>query len=148
MKMEKMILAMAVLMGILINALTYVPMGGNAEEPKEENKSVTETFVIQSETQDGNLHAVSISEKTNAPYGYSLDNKYELGDVVEVTYWNDEIKSEKKITGKELEKLEAEKGAEINAVIEEGMQMYVVATCAEDEVLAEDNSCVNKSFYE
>lgn len=185
---------MAVLMGLLINALTYVPMGETAQAEAEKksseevvrieiasendewatgydsegqsyvvneewvqvgdvidvmvdedgeinlfnrvDSSVTETFVVQSETQDGYLNAVSISEKTNAPYGYILDNKYDIGDVVEVTYSQDDILAERLIVGDELEELEDE------------VKMYSMATCTEGEVLVEDGSCVGEGFFE
>lgn len=74
-------------------------------KPLEAMKNqVTEKFVVVSVTKDGMLNAKSLSEKTNAPYGYILDNKYQIGDIVEVTYWNDDILSEKKISGSTAKK--------------------------------------------
>jgi hypothetical protein len=114
----------------------------NHVEPEKEIS--TEVFVVQEKTADGYLNAVSISEDTNAPYGYILDDKYELGDVVEVTYSNDEIFAEREIVGDELDKLENEKGSYINAVLEDGMKNQY----EEEYVQAEDGSIVPVSFYE
>lgn len=120
-KMKKLNLVFAVALTTLINSLTFLPIGTSSEEPvaKAEKKYSTELFVVQSETQDGYLNSESISEETNAPYGYILDNKYEIGDVVEVTYRNDDIKSERKITGDELKEVEENLGEEINGVLED-----------------------------
>lgn len=142
--MKKMIMAMAVLVTMGINALTYLPIGHVEANEESEKKYSTELFVVQSETADGYLDAKSISEETNAPYGFILDNKYELGDVVEVTYWNDDIKSERVITGEELKELEKEMAEEINAVYEEGISMDQV----DGYVQAEDGSYVKESFYD
>lgn len=140
--MKKLIMAMALLMTTGINAVTYTPVTETAEA-SEEKKSVTEQFVVQEKTADGYLMAVSISEETNAPHGYILDDKYEVGDIVEVTYWNDDIFEEKKIVGKELEELTEEKYAWIDAIVETGDK-----NCAEGLIQTEDGTCVTSSFYE
>lgn len=99
-----------------------------------------EIFVIQSKTDDGYLNAVSLDENTDAPYGYILDDKYELGDIVEVTYKDDDIKKERLITGEEEGNIRYEFIEEINAIFEDGINL--------DYVVAEDGSVVHKSFYE
>lgn len=83
-----------------------------------------ELFVVQSDYGDGYLHAVSLSEDTQAPHGYVLDDKYDLGDVVQVTYDDDDILAEHELTGQTLGYVKEEYAEEINAIFEEG---YAIA---------------------
>lgn len=79
-------------------------------------KYSTELFMVRSKDDEGYLNAQSLEEKTNAPYGYVLDNKYQIGDIVEVTYYNDDILNERKITGEELTGVEKNYAVAINMV--------------------------------
>jgi hypothetical protein len=116
--MKKIILAVLVALVVMVSVNTQI-----GDEEKNNYGYVTEKFVVQYETSDGFLNAVSIEDKTNAPYGFILENKYELGDIVEVTYKDDEIISERLITGEEEKNIWYQHGEKINAVYEEGMQI-------------------------
>lgn len=122
--MKKTILTVAILMTIGIYALSFMPIIGQSEknETSEEKKYVTEVFVVQSETPDGHLEAKPLVA-SSLEGSYILESKYNLGDIVEVTYWNDDILKERVITGEELEGLEEKYDTEINAIYEEGMGM-------------------------
>lgn len=96
------------IISVLTFAMAVLPTIGlvNGEEKAEKNEIVstekndgykTEKFIVENKTSDGMLDARSLDEDTSAPNGYLLDDKYEVGDIVEVTFKNDEIKKEKKL---------------------------------------------------
>ncbi|MED3976083.1 hypothetical protein P4639_22055 [Priestia megaterium] len=90
---------------------------GTKEEAQEKNYT-TDTFIVQYLTEDNMLQAKPVNPKND--YTYMLDNKYEIGDIVEVTYWNDDIKEEHKVKGKELKSIESKYEKNINKLMQEG----------------------------
>ncbi|URJ76471.1 hypothetical protein MF621_004012 (plasmid) [Bacillus velezensis] len=88
------------------------------EETTQPNK---EKFVVQKKENDM-LLSMPLEASKGAPDGYLLDNKYDLGDIVEVTYLNDDIIKERKIKGEELSNLENKYDREINSILEEGLK--------------------------
>ena len=111
----KMLVA-SLIMALGVNAVTYIDLEGN-QEVVESSKSIaqelseepsTERFLVVEDLQEGYVDCYSLEETTNAPYGYILDAVYEIGDVVEVTYIGDEIFSERKLTGDELQEAKKE----------------------------------------
>ena len=92
--------AVAILLSIVVSGCVQE---AESVEKQQEKKSSTEYFVVQSKADEGYLNAVSLSEYTEAPHGFILDDKYEIGDIVQVTFNNDDLLSEEKITGEQLE---------------------------------------------
>lgn len=90
----------------------------------EASQYTTEYVVVQSKADKGYLNSQPIQKDTNCNYGYLLDDKYQLGDVVEITYRNDDLKAEHKVTGSELEEVEAKYGSVINSILEDGIREH------------------------
>ncbi|MEC2335076.1 hypothetical protein [Bacillus subtilis] len=88
----------------------------SAQEGEEKQQSITEKFVVKKK-EDDMLLAIPLGKSQNAPDGYLLDDKYKIGDIVEVTYWNDDIFKERKITGKELNSLQDKYGKKIKSIM-------------------------------
>lgn len=121
--MKKLNLAMAFAMTMGISALTYLPTG-EATQSVEEKNSVTEVFMVQSVSEDGEYVNAKAVNSDGMNEEYILDPIYEIGDVVEVTYCNDDIFAERLITGDELDDI-----------------------LENEYVMAEDGSYVPLSFY-
>jgi hypothetical protein len=88
-----------------------------------EKNYTTEYVMVQSHADEGFLNAKAINPSSQLEYGYILDDKYELGDIVEITYDNDDLMAERKVTGKELNDIEQKYYKEINALMEEGIAL-------------------------
>lgn len=149
--MEKIqMLVVAVLVALGINAVSYLPLGQAKEESQE--KISTEYFFVQSETQDGYLHAEPVAVGVEG--AMVLDNKYEIGNIVEVSSDKyGDIVAERLITGEELEKVEYEFAGSIDYLMDMGIEKEVELAEGSDsyyegKVQAEDGSWVNESFYE
>ena len=110
--------AVAILLSIVVSGCVQE---AESVEQQQEKKSSTEYFVVQSKADEGYLNAVSLSEYTEAPHGFILDDKYEIGDIVQVTFNNDDLLSEEKITGEQLE-LIVEHDGELIKAINEGLK--------------------------
>jgi hypothetical protein len=112
------------LAGLFVGAtLVGTALGINSHMEKKEvaqPEATTENFVVQYQTEDNLLSAKPANPAHKQTY--LLDNKYEVGDVVKVTYHKDDIISEKKLTGKALDKVEKNYGENINKLIEEGSE--------------------------
>lgn len=116
----------------------------NSAEVKIENGVTTEKFFVTKDHRDGYMHSVAINqEDTSAPYGYTLDNKYEVGEIVEVTYENDDIISDRAVHGEEATQVLEENAERIESIIDE-----LTAECAEGELIAEDYTCIPEGFWE
>lgn len=117
--MEKIyMLAMSIVLALGINFITEIPMEGAGN-----NYSKAYWFV---QTEDDQwMYGKTINEITDGEMVF--EKKYKLGDIVEVTT-NEygEIVSEKLVTGSKLEKLEDKYAEEINALMEEGVEMMVM----------------------
>jgi hypothetical protein len=83
----------------------------------QKKKYKTTLFLVESVTKDGMLNAVSVIDGSN----YLLDNKYSLGDIVQVTYSHDDIIKEQKVTGKKYKSLEELFAGQINYLEDQGM---------------------------
>jgi len=95
----------------------------------------TEYFLVTDNVDNRFVDTKSLATNSNAPYGYILDNDYKLGDVVKVTYKNDDIRQERVLSDKEIK--------------ESNVKDFIKASnCGSDELLAEDGTCVNENFYQ
>jgi hypothetical protein len=120
-------------------AIAMVAMGltaGTTQAQAQEKKYTTDTFMVQYMNEDGLLEAKPVNPKHEG--GYVLDNKYELGDIVEVTYWNDDIIEEHKLTGKELEKVEKKFEGNIDALMDEGEKITQEGVVATDNYMIQN----------
>lgn len=101
--------------------VAMVAMGLTAVATQAEAKEkdyTTDTFMVQYMDNEGMLEAKPVNPRHKG--GYLLDNKYEIGDIVEVTYNNDDIIEEHKLTGKELKKVEKKYKENIDSIWSEG----------------------------
>lgn len=158
---------MALVLTLVINAVTYLPMGDSEEvmEAKEhsysqklggmtgevveyevsvdfESNVTVELFMIQNMDENGYLIGKPFEEGVEGMYVFN--NEYELGDIVEVITVDgkhDEPVSERKLRGAELEQVEEQYNAELSALMDEGYSMV-------EHVEAEDGSIVPVSYYQ
>ncbi|MFJ8247335.1 hypothetical protein [Peribacillus asahii] len=120
--MKKFITAVAMSLGILTaGVITQAPQVEASAPAKYLQDTTTETFVVLSVTADGYLDCKPVNP--NVEGGYILDNdgKYKLGDIVEITYWNDDIIESHKLTGKALSSVENKYGSYINSLMDESI---------------------------
>lgn len=119
-KLEMLVSAIVITVGIY--AMSFIPTAEkNIEmeaEASEQKEYVTELFMIQDEINNEYVLAKPLDE-SEAPHGYFLENKYELGDIVELTYLEDDVLGEKKITGERLEEIEIAYDEIINYYMDE-----------------------------
>ncbi|MCY7911238.1 hypothetical protein MOB65_20490 [Bacillus inaquosorum] len=119
----------ATMVAVGLGGVTFFTLGNDSEQAQATNKthvtaqagekkqqSVTEKFVVKKK-EDGMLLAMPLEKSQNAPDGYLLDDKYKIGDIVEVTYWNDDIFKERKVTGKELNSLKNKYSKKIKSIM-------------------------------
>lgn len=119
----------ATMVAVGLGGVTFFTLGNDSEQAQATNKthvstqkgekkqqSVTEKFVVKKK-EDGMLLAMPLEKSQNAPDGYLLDDKYKIGDIVEVTYLNDDIFKERKITGKELNGLQDKYSKKIKSIM-------------------------------
>lgn len=115
----KKIINIVLLLNIVLGTV-FATGCDKVEAPQK--KFFTERFFIQSKT-DGGLLGKSIESHTHAPNGYTIDDKFNVGDIVEVSYYNDDIISEKKLTGNKLENVKEKFALQINSLMDEGIEL-------------------------
>lgn len=93
----------------------------NVEQHKKDY--VTEKFFIQSKTDNGYLLAKSIEQDSKAPYGFVLEDKYDIGDIVEISFKGSKAISVHKIKGKKLKRIESKYDVAINSLMDEGIKL-------------------------
>lgn len=111
------------LLAMVVAFFVALTINQTTESGEEKNNQETAYWLVQSETSDGYLSAEAIGVEVEG--GMILEDKYELGDIVSVT-WDVEtgdIISEYKVRGKELRNIEDGFGAEVNALMEEGIRV-------------------------
>jgi hypothetical protein len=139
--MKLQILAVSILMSLMVNGFTYLPLGHTDQDKVEaqlqeikdeqygskylveESNTITELVMVQSKADKGYLVAQPLEENSELFNGYILDDKYQLGDIVEITYDHDDLVSERLITDNELEIVYNEFGRIIDYLMDEGMDM-------------------------
>lgn len=110
--------------GVVTVAIAVVGFAGTAT--KAEQEYTKELVMVQSVTDDGEfLNAMPIDENSQLEYGYILDNKYKLGDIVEITYNNDDLINQRKLEGKELANVEDKYAGAIDCLMDEGIEMDI-----------------------
>lgn len=134
-------LALGGLMGYTVAKVTDAVEENRVEVSKvEEPEYFTEYVMVYSVTEDGKyLDATPIQEDTQLEYGYILDMKYQLGDIVEITYNDDELIAERLVSDDELKDVYNLYGDKIDYLMDEGVAM--------DYIMTEDGTWVHKSFY-
>ncbi len=111
---------------IAVNEFENMVMEDNQKEESVkdvwDNDVYTAYFMVQSETSDGFLDAKPVGFKMDG--GMILDNEYELGDIVLVTWNKDgDIMFDRIATETEKNYLDKHYFAEINSLMEEGIEI-------------------------
>lgn len=109
MKKSTVALVMALALGLMVLGTTVLNRQEKIALASSKEDSTTEVFFVQKKLKlEDALLAVPLDSNSELiKGGYILDDKYSIGDIVEVTYWNDDIFAERKISGGELKIVEA-----------------------------------------
>ncbi|MEX3625069.1 hypothetical protein [Viridibacillus arvi] len=120
--MKKIISAIAMSLGVLaLGVFTQASEVEAKASAKYMQDTTTEVFLVQSVTSDGYLDCAPVNPKLKGGYILDNDGKYKVGDIVEITYWNDDIKKSHKLTGKKLSGIEKKYGSHINKMMDKSI---------------------------